>query len=192
MITEIIINAFLVSFMLVIALFIVNTRKVIFTILLAGTYSLLAALMFVSLDAVDVAFTEASVGAGISTILFLAALSFLPKEEVQESFNKNDIFALSICLLIGGLLIWASYDLPMVGNENNPVHQHLVSDFIEGSKNHIGIPNVVTAILASYRGYDTFGETIVIYTAGLAVFILLYNRTLKETNKSVKNEISKK
>ena len=80
----------------------------------------------------------------------------------------------------------------MVGNENNPVHQHLVSDFIEGSKNHIGIPNVVTAILASYRGYDTFGETIVIYTAGLAVFILLYNRTSKETNKSVKNEISKK
>ena len=192
MITEIIINAFLVSFMLVIALFIVNTRKVIFTILLAGTYSLVAALMFVSLDAVDVAFTEASVGAGISTILFLAALSFLPKEEVQESFNKNDIFALSICLLIGWLLIWASYDLPMVGNENNPVHQHLVSDFIEGSKNHIGIPNVVTAILASYRGYDTFGETIVIYTAGLAVFILLYNRTSKETNKSVKNEINKK
>ena len=43
-----------------------------------------------------------------------------------------------------------------------------------------------------FRGYDTFGETIVIYTAGLAVFILLYNRTSKETNKSVKNEISKK
>ena len=75
MISEIIINAFLVTFMLAIALFIINTRKVIFTILLTGTYSLVAALMFVSLDAVDVAFTEASVGAGISTILFLAALS---------------------------------------------------------------------------------------------------------------------
>ena len=79
MISEIIINAFLVTFMLAIALFVVQTRRVIFTILLTGTYSLVAALMFVSLDAVDVAFTEASVGAGISTILFLAALSYLPK-----------------------------------------------------------------------------------------------------------------
>ena len=69
MIGEIIINAFLVTLMLTIAFFIINTRKVITTILLAGTYSLVAALMFVRLDAVDVAFTEASVGAGISTIL---------------------------------------------------------------------------------------------------------------------------
>ena len=57
MIGEIIINAFLVTLMLTIAVFIINTRKVISTILLTGTYSLVAALMFVSLDAVDVAFT---------------------------------------------------------------------------------------------------------------------------------------
>ena len=105
MISEIIINACLVTFMLAIALFVVQTRRVIFTILLTGTYSLVAALMFVSLDAVDVAFTEASVGAGISTILFLAALSYLPKEEVKESFNKKHIYALTTCVLIGGLLI---------------------------------------------------------------------------------------
>ncbi len=93
MISEIIINAFLVTLMLTIAVFIINTRKVISTILLAGTYSLVAALMFVSLDAVDVAFTEASVGAGISTILFLAALSYLPKEEterIKSLFRKFD------------------------------------------------------------------------------------------------------
>ena len=187
MISEIIINAFLVSFMLAIALFVINTRKVIFTILLTGTYSLLAALMFVSLDAVDVAFTEASVGAGISTILFLAALSYLPKEENKESFNKNHIFALTFCILIGGLLIWASYDLPLVGNANNPVHMHLANEFIEGSKNHIGIPNVVTSILASYRGYDTFGETIVIYTAGIGVLVLLNNNTSKKISKNKVN-----
>ena len=172
MIGEIIINAFLVTLMLTIAFFIINTRKVISTILLAGTYSLVAALMFVSLDAVDVAFTEASVGAGISTILFLAALSYLPKE---EKFNIKHIYAICICTFVAGLLIWASYDLPLVGQLENPVHQHLAQDFIEGSRNHIGIPNVVTSILASYRGYDTFGETVVIYTAGIAVLVLLYD-----------------
>ena len=175
MIGEIIINAFLVTFMLIIAVFIINTRKVISTILLTGTYSLVAALMFVSLDAVDVAFTEASVGAGISTILFLAALSYLPKEETEEKFNIKHIYAICTCTLVAGLLIWASYDLPLVGQLENPVHQHLAQDFIEGSRNHIGIPNVVTSILASYRGYDTFGETVVIYTAGIAVLVLLYD-----------------
>ena len=188
MIIEIIINAFLVTFMLAIALFIVYTRKVIFTILLTGTYSLVAALMFVSLDAVDVAFTEASVGAGISTILFLAALSYLPKEEAKENFNKNHIYAFIICAMLGGLLIWASYDLPLVGNANNPAHQQLLGEFIEGSKNHIGIPNVVTSILASYRGYDTFGETIVIYTAGVGVLLLLHNNVSSKKNKSMTNK----
>ena len=188
MISEIIINAFLVTFMLAIAFFIINTKKVIFTILLTGTYSLVAALMFVSLDAVDVAFTEASVGAGISTILFLAALSYLPKEEDKESFNKNHIYALTICIAIGGLLIWASLDLPLIGNVNNPVHMNLANEFIEGSKNHIGIPNVVTSILASYRGYDTFGETIVIYTAGIAVLILLQNNISKDKIKRKKGK----
>ena len=192
MISEIIINACLVTFMLAIALFVVQTRRVIFTILLTGTYSLVAALMFVSLDAVDVAFTEASVGAGISTILFLAALSYLPKEEVKEDFNKKHLYALTTCVLIGGLLIWASYDLPLVGNSENPVHENLVSEFIEGSKNHIGIPNVVTSILASYRGYDTFGETIVIYTAGLAVLVLLYNSKSEEKLNSSKIKVNKK
>ena len=184
MIGEIIVNAFLVTLMLTIAVFIINTRKVISTILLAGTYSLVAALMFVSLDAVDVAFTEASVGAGISTILFLAALSYLPKEETKEKFNIKHIYAICSCTLVAGLLIWASYDLPLVGQSENPVHQHLAQDFIEGSRNHIGIPNVVTSILASYRGYDTFGETIVIYTAGIAVLVLLYDTVsnLSKTN----------
>ena len=185
MIGEIIINAFLVTLMLTIAVFIINTQKVISTILLTGTYSLVAALMFVSLDAVDVAFTEASVGAGISTILFLAALSYLPKEEKEEKFNIKHIYAICTCTIVAALLIWASYDLPLVGQFENPVHQNLAQDFIEGSRSHIGIPNVVTSILASYRGYDTFGETVVIYTAGIAVLVLLYDRVSKtsKTNK---------
>ena len=192
MIAEIIINAFLVSLMLVIAIFVINTRKVISTILLTGTYSLVAALMFVSLDAVDVAFTEASVGAGISTILFLAALSYLPKEEKEEKFNIRNIYALSTCIIVAGLLIWASYDLPLVGQIDNPVQTHLARDFIDGSRNHIGIPNVVTSILASYRGYDTFGETVVIYTAGIAVLVLLHNNTLKKNKSSSSSRKVKK
>ena len=179
MISELIINAFLVTIMLAVAIALLKTRTVIFTIILTSAYSLIAALMFITLDAVDVAFTEASVGAGISTILFLAAMAYLPKEE-EENLN-NQLLPFLTCFVLGGILIWCSYDLPEIGLVSSPIHQHIVPDYILGSRNDIGIPNIVTSVLASYRGYDTFGETIVVFTAGVAVLALLKNN--KETCK---------
>jgi multicomponent Na+:H+ antiporter subunit B len=183
MITELIINAFLVTLMMGIAFSLLKTRSVIFTVILTSAYSLVAALMFITLDAVDVAFTEASVGAGISTILFLAAMAYLPKEE-EKNLNSQFLPALS-CIILGAILIWCSYDLPEIGLATAPIHLHIVPDYILGSKNDIGIPNVVTSILASYRGYDTFGETVVVFTAGIAVLALLKNTKIpKYQNKS--------
>ena len=75
--------------------------------------------------------------------------------------------------------------MPLVGQLENPVHQNLAQDFIEGSRNHIGIPNVVTSILASYRGYDTFGETVVIYTAAIAVLAVSYTHLTLPTKRIV-------
>lgn len=162
MISELIINAFLVSIMLAIAIALLKARTVIYTVLLTSAYSLVAALMFITLDAVDVAFTEASVGAGISTILFLAAMAFLPKKE--EKNVTNQAFPALLCLTLGGVLIWCSFDLPEIGLATSPIHQHIVPEYILGSRDDIGIPNIVTSVLASYRGYDTFGETIVVYS----------------------------
>ena len=181
MISELIINAFLVTIMLAVAIALLKTRTVIFTIILTSAYSLIAALMFITLDAVDVAFTEASVGAGISTILFLAAMAYLPKEEEEEENLNNQLLPFLTCFVLGGILIWCSYDLPEIGLVSSPIHQHIVPDYILGSRDDIGIPNIVTSVLASYRGYDTFGETIVVFTAGVAVLALLKNN--KETGK---------
>lgn len=187
MITELIINAFLVTLMLGIAISLLRTRSVIFTVILTSAYSLIAALMFITLDAVDVAFTEASVGAGISTILFLAAMAYLPKEE-EKNLSNQFVPALS-CIILGAVLIWCSFDLPEIGIASAPIHLNLAPDYILGSKNDIGIPNIVTSILASYRGYDTFGETIVIFTAGIAVLALLQNT---KTNKDIGKKKTKK
>ena len=188
MISELIINAFLVTVMLAIGIALLRTRTLIFTVVLTSAYSLVAALMFITLDAVDVAFTEASVGAGISTILFLAAMAYLPKEE--ENINSQILPALT-CMVLGGILIWCSYDLPEIGLMSSPVHQHIVPDYILGSRDDIGIPNIVTSVLASYRGYDTFGETIVVFTAGVAVLVLLKNnsQTSKQKNKNSKRKV---
>ena len=191
MISELVINAFLVSVMLGIGIALLRTRTVIFTVVLTSAYSLIAALMFITLDAVDVAFTEASVGAGISTILFLAAMAYLPKEE-EENLNSQILPAIS-CMVLGGILIWCSYDLPEIGLLSSPIHQHIVPDYILGTRDDINIPNIVTAVLASYRGYDTFGETIVVFTAGVAVLALLKNNTKasKQNNNKSKKKVGK-
>ena len=191
MISELVINAFLVTVMLGIGIALLRTRTVIFTVVLTSAYSLIAALMFITLDAVDVAFTEASVGAGISTILFLAAMAYLPKEE-EENLNSQILPAIS-CIVLGGILIWCSYDLPEIGLLSSPIHQHIVPDYILGTRDDIDIPNIVTAVLASYRGYDTFGETIVVFTAGVAVLALLKNNTKasKQNNNKSKKKVGK-
>ena len=111
-----------------------------------------------------------------------------PKKE-EETIDNQFIPALS-CIILGTILIWCSYDLPQIGLVSSPIHQHVAPDYILGSRNDIGIPNIVTSVLASYRGYDTFGETIVVFTAGIAVLVLLQNN--KKFSKDTKSKIKKK
>ena len=88
--TEFFINGFLVFLLAVIAIIAIQSIKVFSTVMLAGAYSLISAIIFVSLDAVDVAFTEAAVGAGLSTVLYIAAMKHLPKrEKVVNDNTKN-------------------------------------------------------------------------------------------------------
>ena len=176
---EFLINAFLVSLLAVIAIYAVRSTYIFSIIMLAGAYSLISAIIFVSLDAVDVAFTEAAVGAGLSTVLYIAAMKHLPEKEKLNTKNNN--FALLICFVVGGLLVWASFDLPHIGDINSPIHNHVAPYYIENTKKDMGIPNIVTAVLASYRGYDTLGETVVIFTAGLGVLLLLGGQIFRKS-----------
>jgi len=75
-------------------------------------------------------------------------------------------------LILGGVFIYVIEDMPPIGNPENPPHVHVVPRYIEKAEEETGVPNIVTAILANYRGYDTLGETTVIFTAGISVMIL--------------------
>ena len=142
-------------------------------VILLGMYSLVAAGAFVVMDAVDVAFTEAAVGAGISTILFLGALSFTKHE--QKPRGHDSVLALVFVVITGGLLIYGSLDMPHYGSAESAAQTHpeLAERFIYQSADEVGPPNLVTSVLASYRGYDTLGETVVVFAAGIAVLSLL-------------------
>ncbi len=148
-------------------------------VMLSGIYSLLSASLFLDLDAVDVAFTEASVGAGISTLLFLATLKLVPRYEKKSRYKPT--LALGVVIATGALLIYGTLDMPHFGEADAPVHQHVAPRYLNDSMNEVGIPNVVTSVLASYRGYDTLGETVVVFTAGIGVLsLLMVSRRTKE------------
>lgn len=163
------------------ALAIVRLNRLFAAVILFDIFSLLSAALFVSLGAVDVAFTEASVGAGITTILLLGALSLTSKRQRQISWKRH-LPAILITGAIGVLLLFGLSDLPRFGDPEAPVFGPLYSRYVFGSPHEIGIPNMVTSILASYRGYDTLGETTVIFTAAVTVLGLMVRGSSSRTS----------
>ena len=123
------------------------------------------------MDAVDVAFTEAAVGAGISTVLLLGTLALVGHHEQKP--KHKPILPLFVVVVTGGILVYGTSEIPPFGNGDNPVHQHVAPHYLEESEHEIHIPNVVTSVLASYRSYDTMGETAVVFTAMVGVLLLL-------------------
>lgn len=165
------IEAILFIFMIVLAIYIARLRSLFAAAMLFGIFSLLAAGMQTVMDAVDVAFTEAAVGAGISTVLFLGALGLTTSEETRPVHHR--LTGLFVVTATGCLLAYGTLDMPAYGDPNAPIHRHVVPHYLVDSATEVGIPNVVTSVLASYRGYDTFGETTVVLTAAVGAFLLL-------------------
>ena len=150
---------------------IIRQKNLFAAVMMASIYSLLSAGLFVVMDAVDVAFTEAAVGAGISTILMLGTLALVGHSEHQP--QHRPILPLFVVILTGAVLVYGTLDIPPFGDASNPAHHHVAPHYLEESEHEIGIPNVVTSVLASYRGYDTMGETTVIFAALVGVLLLL-------------------
>jgi multicomponent Na+:H+ antiporter subunit B len=159
------------AFLVGVAFAIVWMKDLLAVIMLLGIYGLLSASFFVAMDAVDVAFTEASVGAGISTLLMLVAIALTGRTE--HPARHKPLLALAVVIFTGSLLIYGTLDMPYFGLAEAPIHQHVAPRYINDSMQEIGVPNVVTSVLASYRAFDTFGEAVVIFTAGMGVLALL-------------------
>jgi multicomponent Na+:H+ antiporter subunit B len=180
---EILIDFSLLALLAVTAIAVVRVTNLFAAVMLAGIYSFLSAGLFTVMDAVDVAFTEAAVGAGISTVLMLATLALVGSKVTTPQFRitaisakvppRRPVFPIFVVLFTGAVLVYGTLDMPAYGNPDNPIHKHVAPHYLEDSGHEIGVPNVVTSVLASYRGYDTMGETTVVFTAAVGVMILL-------------------
>jgi multicomponent Na+:H+ antiporter subunit B len=154
------------------AVAIVRTRDLFQAVMLTGIYSFLGASWMLILDAPDVSFTEAAVGAGISVILMLATLSRTGVSMTRRSGRGRRI-PLLVVIVTGAILVYGTFDMARPGDPDAAPQRYPEPSYVERTEKDIHIPNVVTAVLASYRGYDTLGETVVIFTAAVGVIMLL-------------------
>ena len=86
-----------------------------------------------------------------------------------------------LTIITAAVLIYGASDMPKWGEPTSPASTHVSPRYIEKAYEETEVPNMVTAILADYRGYDTLGETTVIFTAGIACLLIL-RKTRKEKN----------
>lgn len=171
---ELYINMILLTLLAAVTIAIARERNLFAVVVLAGIYSFLMASVMLVLDAVDVAMTEASVGAGVSTVFLLATLHLTRSMEPRP--HGNQAVPLIICIVAGATLIYGTFNLPEFGLANAPVHMHVAPHYLAQSIEETTIPNVVTSVLGSYRAYDTYGETVVVFTAAIGILLLLRSR----------------
>lgn len=161
----------LLTLLAIVTIAIARQRSLFGVVILASIYSFLIASAMIVLDAVDVAMTEASVGAGISMVILLATLHLIKTTEMRQA--RPQLLPLLACAGTGVALVWGTLVLPPFGTADAPIHKHVAPRYLAESIRETNVPNVVTSVLADYRGYDTLGETTVIFTAGIGVMLLL-------------------
>lgn len=177
---EAFVNAVLLTLLAVTTVAILRQRSLFGVVILAGIYSFLMASVMMVLDAVDVAMTEASVGAGISTIVLLATLFLTQSRENPRP--RNVFLPLFVSGSVAAALIYGTFSLPPFGAADAPIHQHTTPYYLQKSIEDTTVPNVVTSVLGDYRGFDTLGETTVIFTAGIGVMLLLKGRRRRKND----------
>lgn len=222
------------------AITVARMRDLWAAVMLTGIYSFLGAGWMLVLDAPDVAFTEAAVGAGISTVLMLSTLALTSR--TAKPPREFPWLAVIVVTVTGAALLYGTLDMPHFGDPKAPIHNYPKPGYMDialaqqaathhsdnheagtesnhgedsepesdhnshaadeadssvgdhsqdhgeadhpvgsdghghGHEHHEPVPNIVTVVLASYRGFDTLGETSVIFTAGIAVMLLLRGR----------------
>jgi multicomponent Na+:H+ antiporter subunit B len=157
------------------ALAAVRAADLLIAVLLLGAYGFVMSLIWAGIGAVDVAFTEAVVGAGASTVLLLAGLLRTSRRRSVPPRSQRWV-AFALTLATGTALLGLTAALPPLGDPGAPAALNVSPRYLARTLEETATPNAVTSVLADYRGYDTLLETTVILTAGLGSWLLLAPR----------------
>ncbi|MCK4765539.1 MAG: DUF4040 domain-containing protein [Candidatus Aminicenantes bacterium] len=173
-------------FLIIAALISLNVKNLLVAVVTLTVFSFVSALLYVAMGAVDVGFTEAVVGAGVTGVFFVV-LIFKTGRKSAEKKPRFQTGNYVVLVIFCGLLIFGSLSLPNRGDlqsnlnrETSPAGTSNAGvHYIKHAYKDAHTPNMVTVTLADYRGYDTLWETAVIFTAALVCFLLLRRTRLQ-------------
>jgi multicomponent Na+:H+ antiporter subunit B len=170
-------TAELVSLLLAVsAIAIIFARDLFSVVALLSVYSGLMAVMFALLGAPDVAFMEAVVGTSLSTVFLIGLMWWIDPEEATRYSPARRAAALLPALGLGAVLVYGVNAMPPFGSPDGPAMLHVSPEYIAGSMPDMATPNVVAAVLADYRSWDTLIESAVVVTAVLACLLIMMHR----------------
>ena len=166
----------LLAFVVLTALATALARDVLAAVIVFGAYSLGMAALYTFYRAPDVALTEAAISAGVTTVLLLLTLAKTTRIDHDIALESVNLPAVgAVGLLFGGLLLTMG-DIPAVGSPDAPVwsNPEVSQWYLRESYAQTGVENSVMAVLAAFRGFDTFGEAVVVFAGGIAALIVLH------------------
>ena len=130
---DVIINMALLTFLVTTAISIVRMTNLLAIVMLFGIFSFHSAGLFIVMDAVDVAFTEAAVGAGISTVLMLATLALTKDRKEKHSTAHRPWLPLAVTIVTGAALVYGTWDIAPFGDPDAPSQTHVAPEYLERS-----------------------------------------------------------
>ena len=164
---------------LCIAIALVHSASLLSAVILATAMSVLCVLLYTIMAAPDVALTEASIGTCVTTCFLLATLKYANKDTDKLSV---DYLAIGICITLFIAIIFHSLGLHEYGDIDSLANSGAVSYYKDNFGKDTGLLSIVNSILASYRGFDTFGETLVIFVAGVSLLLILGKKNQEKKN----------
>jgi len=170
------IEASLLAFVVLTALATAMARDVLAAVIVFGAYSLGMAALYTFYRAPDVALTEAAISAGVTTVLLLLTLAKTTRIDHDAVFESVNVPAAgAVGLLFAGLLLTMG-DVPAIGSPDAPVwsNPEVSQWYLAETYAQTGVDNTVMGVLAAFRGFDTFGEAVVVFAGGIAALIVLH------------------
>ena len=170
------IEASLLVFVVVTALATALARDVLAAVIVFGAYSLGMAALYTLYRAPDVALSEAAISAGVTTVLLLLTLAKTTRIDHDDVFESVNVPAAgAVGLLFAGLLLTMG-DVPAIGSPDAPVwsNPEVTQWYLAETYAQTGVDNTVMGVLAAFRGFDTFGEAVVVFAGGIAALIVLH------------------
>ena len=173
----------LAAFVIVTATATALLRDTLSAIIVFAAYSLGMALFYTLLLAPDVGLTEAAIGAGVTTILLLVTIAKTTRPRVEDIFAKVHWPAATLSIGLAAVLLvtvgsvpvenFLGGTTPVTGAPGTP-GEGVTGHYLAAAYEQTGVTNAVTAVLAAYRGFATFGEAVVVFAAGVAVVVVLH------------------